>query len=306
MHGSVRSFRIPQVRPLRQKQIAPYLWFIPIGVIMGAVLLYPWLISLQLSFQSWTPLRPSPPAWVGLGNFSQILSDPGFYSALKNTGILVVTTVTVQFFVGFGIALLLNAITVGRTVLLTMYLIPFMVTPAVAGLSWKMLLHNEWGIFNWVLSSLGLNRIGWLSDPSWTMPTIIMVDVWQHTAFGILILLAGLQAVPEEQVEAAKVDGATKIQIFFHIVLPFLMPLILITLLFRLIFSLRTFDIIFALFRSGGPANAGMVIGVYLYQQLRVAWQLGLAAATSFLLLALTMGLAFFFILRWYRGALED
>lgn len=272
---------------------------------MVGILLYPWILTLQLSFQSWTPLRPGPPQWVGIENYTRIFGDPTFYLALRNTTILVVTTVTIQFVLGFGIALLLNAVRVGRAVLLTMYLLPFLVTPSVAGLSWKLLLHNEWGIFNWVLNSLGWAPIGWLSDPSWTLPTIILVDVWQHTPFGVLILLAGLQAIPEEQIEAAKIDGASNVQVFLHIILPFLAPLILITLLFRLIFALRTFDIIYALFRSGGPANAGMVIGVYLYQQLHVAWQLGEAATTSLVLLVLTMGLAFFFILRWYKGAVD-
>lgn len=305
MEDAARPIHVPRVRRLRQKQIAPYLWFVPITVIMAAVLLYPWILSLQLSFQSWTPLRPAPPRWAGIENYTRIFSDPAFYQAMKRTAILVVTTVTIQFFAGFGIALLLNAIRVGRAVLLTMFLLPLLITPSVVGLSWKMLLHNQWGLFNWTLDSLGFARIGWLSDPDWTLPTIIMVDVWQHTPFGVLILLAGLQAVPEEQLEAAKVDGASDVQVFFHIILPFLAPLILITLLFRLIFALRTFDIIFALFRSGGPANEGMVIGVYLYQQLRVAWKLGEASATSFVLLALTMGVGSFFILRWYKGALD-
>ena len=304
---SAHAARVPQV-PRRgfQQRAYPYIWLLPVGLIMVGVLVYPWALSLLLSFQSWTPLRPAPPQFVGLDNYMRAFADPAFQGALRNTAGLVVTTVTIQFLGGFAIALLLNTITVGRAILLTMFLLPLMVTPSVVGLSWKLLLHNEWGIFNWVLRGLGLPTVGWLSDPSWTMFTIVMVDVWQHMPFGVLVLLAGLQAIPDEQIEAARVDGASALQVFRHIVLPFLAPLILITLLFRLIFALRTFDIIYSLFRSGGPANAGQVIGVYLYERLRVTWRLGEASAISFILLALTMALAFFFVIRWYRDSLED
>lgn len=284
----------------------PYVWLLPVGIILVGVLLYPWLNSLVLSFESWTPLRPVPPRFVGFDNYLKLLTDSAFHTTLRNTGTLVATTVAAQLVGGFAIALLLNEIRVGRGLLLVMYLLPLMVTPSVVGLSWKLLLHNEWGIFNWVLTSAGLPRVGWLSDPNWTMPTIVLVDVWQHMPFGVLTLLAGLQALPDEQLEAAQVDGASPWQVFRHIVLPFLAPLILITVLFRLIFALRTFDVIYSLFRSGGPANAGSVIGVYLYEQLRTSWRVGEASATSYVLLILTMGLAFFFIVRWYRGAVED
>jgi multiple sugar transport system permease protein len=298
--------KVPLNRQSREKRLYPYVLLSPVLLIMAAVLLYPWIMSLLLSFQSWTPLRPIPARFVGLENYVRIFSDPAFWSSLQNTAILVIATVSIQFLAGFGLALLLNSITVGRGVLLTMFLLPLMVTPSVVGLSWKMLLHNEWGIFNWALVAVGLPRVGWLSDPSWTLFTIILVDVWQHMPFGALILLAGLQAIPEEQLEAARVDGASGLQSFWHIVLPFLMPLILITLLFRVIFALRTFDIIYSLFRSGGPANAGMVIGVYLYEQLRLTWRLGFASAIAYVLLILTMALAFGFIVRWYRDAFED
>lgn len=304
--GTAHAPTVPLNRPSRSKQIYPYVLLTPVLVIMAAVLLYPWIISFLLSFQSWTPLRPAPPQFIGLDNYIRIFTDQSFWASLQNTAVLVIATVSIQFFAGFALALMLNSITVGRGFLLTMFLLPLMVTPSVVGLSWKMLLHNEWGIFNWVLGELGMGRVGWLSDPNWTLFTIIMVDVWQHMPFGALILLAGLQAIPEEQLEAARVDGATAVQSFFHIVLPFLMPLILITLLFRVIFALRTFDIIYSLFRSGGPANAGMVIGVYLYEQLRLTWRLGFASAISYVLLFLTMALAFAFIVRWYRDSFED
>jgi multiple sugar transport system permease protein len=283
--------------------VEPYIWLTPVLVLLAGVLLYPWVSSLVLSFEAWTPLRPIPPRFVGFDNYLRLIQNQQFLGALQNTAVLAVGTIILQVVGGFAIALLLNEIRIGRSVLLVMYLLPLMVTPSVIGLSWKLLLHDQWGVLNWALTSLGMPRVGWLSDPAWTMPTIVMVDVWQNMPFGVLVLLAGLQGVPDEQVEAAKIDGASPVQTFRHIVLPFLTPLILITLLFRLIFALRTFDVIYSLFRSGGPANSGMVVGVYLYEQLRTAWQIGQASATSYVLLLLTMLLASVFILRWYRGA---
>jgi multiple sugar transport system permease protein len=272
---------------------------------MLGVLFYPWLSSLIMSLHAWTPLRPTPPRFVGLDNYTRLLTDQAFINSLANTAILVLSTVFLQFVIGFVLALLLNAVPRGRTVLVTMYLVPLMLTPSVVGLTWKFLLHNEWGLLNWALQSLGMGAIGWLSDPAWTLVTIIIVDVWQHAPFAVLVLLAGLQAIPEEPIEAARVDGASEWQVFRFVKLPYLQPLIITILLFRLIFALRTFDVIYALFRSGGPANAGMVLGVYLYEHLRLTWRVGEAAAISYALLFITIVVASLFLVRWYRSV-ED
>jgi multiple sugar transport system permease protein len=287
------------------RAVYPYVWLAPAFVIMGGILIYPWTYSLIMSLYSWTPLRPAPPRFIGLDNYIFLVTDPDFHAAFWNTAVLVATTVTLQFFIGFALALMLNMIRVGRAVLTAALLVPLMVTPSVVGLSWRFILHQEWGLANFALRSLGLAPISWLADPTWTMPTIILVDTWQQTPFTVLVLLAGLQAIPDEPVEAARVDGANDRQVFWHVTLPYLQPLIVTVLLFRLIFSVRQFDVVFALFQSGGPGNAGQVLGVYLYEHLRLTWRLGEGSAISYMLLFITIALGASFLVRWYRNV-ED
>ncbi len=256
---------------------------------MGAVLVGPWAYSLDLSFYSWSPLREAPPRFVGLANYLTTLADPLFQKALVTTLTLVAMAVAIEFVLGFGLALLLMLPVRGKRFFRSAFLIPLMITPAVVGLVWRVLLHDELGLVNWGLRSLGLPAVGWLSDPSVTLLTILLIEVWQHTPFVILVLGAGLATVPTELIEAARVDGATPRQVLRHIMIPWLGAIIVVVLLFRMIFVLRTFDTIYALFRSGGPAQAGTTIGVYLYESLRVHWNLGQASAVSYLILLLTV-----------------
>lgn len=277
--------------------MGPYLWFVPVGTVMVGVLLFPWLWTFWYSFQRWTPLRPVPPRFVGLDNYIATMTDGAFLTAFANTLVFSVVTVSIQFVLGLGLALLLNMPLAGRSVARILCLVPMLLTPSVVGLSWKVFFHEQFGIFNWLLSTVGLPPVGWLSDPDLTMVTIMIVQIWSHTAFAMLVLLAGLQGIPDEPIEAARVDGASSRQVFFHVTLPWLRPLIFITLLFQIIFAIRTFDIVYGLFRSGGPANAGLLLGVYLYDSLRTSWQIGSASSIAVILLVLTAAFG-----AWFAG----
>jgi multiple sugar transport system permease protein len=285
-----------------RRRLSPYLWVLPVLVIVGGVLVYPWLWSLGLSFYSWNPLRGTGSRFVGLANYLRIFSDAEFHLALRNTALLTVISVTLEFLIGFGLALLLNMEIRARAFFRTACLIPMMLTPSIVGLSWKVLLHDELGLVNWVLGLFGIPAIGWMSDPGLTLLVIAAIQTWQHAPFVMLILLAGLQSVPLEPLEAARVDGASPVQVFWHVVLPWLRPLIIIVLLFRIIFAVRTFDVVYGLWQGSGPVKAGMVLGVYLYEQIRVFWRLGEGAAISYVLLAITALFSFWFALKMYRG----
>jgi len=283
-------------------RLYPYIWVLPVLLIVGGILVYPWLWSLGLSFYSYNPLRGTGSRYVGLANYLRIFSDPEFHLALRNTALLTVISVTFEFLIGFGLALLLNMEIRARGFFRTACLIPMMLTPSIVGLSWKVLLHDEMGLVNWALGLVGIPAIGWMSDPSLTLLVISLIQVWQHTPFVMLILLAGLQSVPLEPLEAARVDGANPLQVFWHVVLPWLKPLIVIVLLFRIIFAVRTFDVVYGLWQGSGPVKAGMVLGVYLYEQIRVFWRLGEGAAISYVLLGITALFSFWFALKMYRG----
>lgn len=274
---------------LKSRTLSPYAWSAPLLLTMGAVLVGPWAYSLGLSFYSWSPLRETPPRFVGLGNYVATLTDPAFQGALARTLALVLVAVVLELVLGFGVALLLVLPVRGKPFFHTAFLIPMMITPAAVGLVWRVLLHDELGLVNWALRTGGLPAVGWLSDPDVTLVTILLIEVWQHTPFVILVLGAALATVPTELIEAARVDGAAPRAILRHVVIPWLSSMIVIVVLFRVIFVLRTFDAIYALFRSGGPDQAGTTLGVYLYESLRVHWDLGRSSAVSYLILLLTL-----------------
>lgn len=285
-----------------RKKLYPYLWFLPVLVILGFAMAYPWAWSLIMSLHEWNLGTGMAPHFVGFANYIEVFQDDLFHLSLANSIRFMVITVTAQFVFGFAIAQMLNRRLPLRRILMLGILLPFMLTPAMVGLVWKILMHGSWGVLNHFLRSAGLSSVAWLSDPDVTIWTISIISIWQHTPWTALILFAGLQAIPTDLIESATVDGANGFRVFVHITVPFLMPLIVIVLLFRTIFALRAFDIIYALFRSGGPGNAAMVLGVYLYETFRVFWDMGRSSAISFVVLGITLVLSGVFTLRVWRA----
>jgi multiple sugar transport system permease protein len=276
-------------RTRRWKLVSPYVWVVPVFAVLGAVFAYPWGWSLWLSFHTWNVAVDDAPTWVGLKNYVDIVRDRSFWLALQNSVFLIVASVVAQTALGLAYAVLLDSGVRARQLFLTIVMLPFVLAPVMVGLTWKILLQDQFGLLNYYLRRLGLGAPQWLSDPSFTMITIIGLEIWQYTPFVVLILYAGLQAIPGEIRESARVDGASALQMFRFITVPHLMSLILIVVLFRVIFALRTFDVVYTLFKAGGPGNAGMVLGVYLYEELKVSWELGKASAISYVILILTV-----------------
>jgi multiple sugar transport system permease protein len=168
-----------------------------------------------------------------------------------------------------------------------------MCTNVVIGLTWRLLLNYEFGLVNYYLSVLGLDRIEWLSKPAVAMPTIILVDVWNTTSFVALLLLAGLQALPEEPFEAARIDGASGWQTFIYLTLPLLRQTILVALLWRVIDTFRIFDVIYLL-TAGGPARATETVSIYVYRYGFQSFNLGYASAASYVMILIMLGIAAF------------
>jgi multiple sugar transport system permease protein len=266
------------------------------------VLIYPWALSFYYSFFQYKPTLTPEVKFIGLGNYIKIVSDPSFYNSLFVTFYFIAGAVTLEFFLGIGIALLLDREFKMKRVITTMILVPMVVSPAFAALSFRQFIHPLLGLFNFLLTSLGLPPQDWMGNPSLSIPVVIMIDVWQNTSFVTLIILAGLQALPVEQVEAALVDGASSWQIFKNIKIPFLKPLMLLALMFRIMFALRVFETVMLTFsETGGPANAAQVLGVYLYWIAFRGWDLGMASALSWLMLFLTIGLTLALVIFLYK-----
>ena len=273
-----------------------YLLVAPTVVIFAAITLYPLLYSLHLSFFSWNLLRPSlGKVFIGLENYRRIVYDPVFWYSLKTTLYFMGASVALQFLIGLGLALLFNVEFKGRSVARSIILVPLLITPIVIGLMWKWLLNPEFGILNYFLSFVGVSSKSWLGDPSLALFTVIIVDVWHLTPFATLVLLAGLQALPEPLYEAARIDGASWWKMFRYITLPLLKPVILVVLLLRTIGTFATFPEIYAL-TQGGPGRATEVLGFLVYRTSFKEFRMGYGAALSYVMVVLVLVIALFYI----------
>lgn len=212
-------------------------------------------------------LVKSAKSFVGFDNFIDLYHDARAWGSLWRTIVFSLSATAIELLLGLGIALFLNRQFVGQKLVRTLLLIPMIMTPVVSGLIWRVFYDPNSGIINYYLGVLGLgSNHNWLGSTDLAMISVIIADVWQWTPFVFLILAAGLDAMPGEPLEAAEVDGASRIQKFFHVVLPLLMPSLTIAFLLRIIDSIKTFDIIYVMTR-GGPSLATETTNMYAYIQ---------------------------------------
>jgi multiple sugar transport system permease protein len=273
--------RITALVPERWRFMTPAL------LAMVFVLLLPLLYALYLSFQHNVLTEPLDRGFDGTANYGAFLHDDRFWTAARNTGILALGATSLEFILGFMIALSLAKPGLrGRNMYLSILLVPMLMPYIAGGLIWLLMLHPTLGIVNYSISETGLSPPAWLSSPDLARTTIILVDAWHNTSWMTLILFAGLVSLPEEPYSAAKVDGAGPIRSFVHVTLPLMRPTILTALIVKLIASLLTYDLIYVM-TQGGPGRATETLSYYIY---RVAFQdldLGKAAAAAYTFLLL-------------------
>jgi len=261
------------------------------------VTIFPLIYSLTLSFHS-CDLRLGG-SWIfnGLSNYGEALfKDTRFWDSLRNTFLIGIPAIMLEFLIGLGLALLLNRKIIGKKIITSLLILPVMMPPIVAGLIWRVLYHEKYGAINGFLRNLGINaQFTWLGDPNLARVAVILVDVWEWTPLMMMILLAGLQSISIEPYESAKIDGASPLQIFGYITLPLLRLPIMAAILIRLIDSIKLFDIIFVLTR-GGPGGKTETISFYTYLVGFRYFRMGYAAALSYILLIITVILSMVFI----------
>jgi multiple sugar transport system permease protein len=265
---------------------------LPTIALMLLIFGIPLLFSLFLSFEGWAPEQALfAGRFAGTANYEDLLTDPQFLKSLSVTFLYTATTVATELACGLGIALLLDIDLPWIGFFRTALVVPMMITPIVAALSWKLLLDPDHGVVNYWIGS----HIVWLGRPDTALISVMVVNLWQNAPYVAVLLLAGLRSLPSEPVEAASIDGASRLQVFWHITLPLLRPYILVALLLRLIFEFRAFDNIYVM-TSGGPANATMTLSMFTYLASFVRFDLSLGAAASWLMLLMCLLLCAFFI----------
>ena len=271
--------------------------------VLTVILFYPLVYSIGLSFYNYYLPVPRT-SFVGLDNFRFILADETFWEALGVTARFTVAAVGLEVVLGVAVALLLDSRIPCRRFVNTVVLLPMAITPAVAGLLMRWMFESNWGLVNYFLSLVGVRGPGWTGDPTWALWSIVLADVWQNTPFVILVIYAGLQSVPVEPLEAAMVDGASRVQTLAHVVFPFLRPLVLFVLIIRSMDAFRIFDQVFVM-TGGGPGTTTQTITFYNYVMAFRMLRMGRASALgviTLLILSLVIGVWIYLLYRRERG----
>ena len=265
---------------------------LPALIYVVVVTQIPFLVTLWYSFQSYFWNTPAPAHFNGVANYKAVFTNPAFRGALVRSVVMTVTAVIVAMILGVLLAVLLDRKFLGRSIVRTLIITPFLVMPVAAALVWAgPMLDPQFGLVNWLLQPFGVHHVAWLSTHA--LGSVILVMIWEWTPFMMLIVLAGLQSQPAETLEAAKVDGAGAFATFRELTFPHLRPYIELGILLGSIYLVNVFDQVKAM-TQGGPGTATTNLPYYLYQQVNNAFDIGGAAATGVVTVILTIIVATF------------
>jgi multiple sugar transport system permease protein len=262
------------------------LFLLPSAVPLAYFTIYPMFAALWTSLHKWNLL--SPMQWVGLDNYATLLQNPETWRAFGNTVYYIVGYLPLVYVGGLGLAIALNAAIPFRNFLRGMYFLPVVTSWIVVALVWRWLLNPSVGIVNSLLGLVGIDGPGWWTDPTWAMPSIILASAWKDLGFVMIILLAGLQTVPQDLYEAARIDGAGWWARLRYVTLPLLSPTTFFVVVISLINGFQVFDQVYAM-TGGGPAGASQVVVQQVYDLTFRYSQAGMASALSWLLFLLVL-----------------
>lgn len=286
-----------------KKQRLAYFLLLPTFLGIFFITIYPLFKCVWMSFHKYyliEVMKTKTAPFVGLDNYKYILDDPLFWFSLKNTIIFTVGSVVGTMVIGLGIALLLNQRFRGRNLVAVAILIPWVIPKVAAAIIWKWIYHDQYGILNHLLSSMGLesfSNFGWLINPATALLAVMIVVIWQSYPFVAISLLAGLQTIPKELYEAAAVDGASSWQRFRYVSLPMLRNLIIILLILSTIWDFKVFDQMYVL-TEGGPGRSTMILGIYTWKMAFGYLQMGRAGAVSLIMFLILIITTIFYLRR--------
>lgn len=283
-------------RPNRRRSL-PLVFLTPAFLVLLAVNAAPIAYAVLTSLQDYYLPFPDRRAFVGVENYANIFNDPRFWNSFKHTLVYVGVCISIQVVLGCFIAVLLSQQKRGVGFIRGVLLLPIVITPIAVAFLWRLMFSPSLGLLNYLLGLIGLGPFEWIYSPSQALPALILVDVWQRTPEMVLILFTGLLAIPDELIEAGKVDGATPWQLFWSIKLPVLKPFLMVGLLFRVIDLAKVFDVIYIL-TGGGPGVATETLAIYTYTTGFSFLRMGYSSALGLLLFALIVSLALL-IIRW-------
>ncbi|HTY57834.1 MAG TPA: sugar ABC transporter permease [Bacteroidota bacterium] len=261
------------------------LFLSPTLAVFTVFVLFPVVFSFYLSFHTWN-MFSSAATFVGLDNYRMIVTNPEFWSVLRNTAVYTLGTVPLNMALSLAVAFLLNRKLAGKKFLRTMFFTPVIMSSVAAAVIWRWVYEPNFGLLNTVLGWFGIGAVNWLNDPTAAMFALIVMGVWKTFGVNMVLFSAGLQGIPETYYEAARMDGAGALSRFWSITLPLLSPTTFFVLVMSVIGSFQVFDTVYVL-TSGGPLGTTKVLVFYLYEHAFKFFEMGYASAVAYLMFAI-------------------
>jgi len=272
----------------RRDWFAAFVFLLPNLVSIGLFTLIPVVAGFFLSFTNWDML--SDPQWVGLENYQDILKDRQFWNALRNTAIYTLIVIPGGLTVSMLLALALNSKIKGTAIYQAIFFLPYVSSTVAIALVWKWIYHPDYGVLNAMLRAVGLPGVDWLTNPSVALISVAIVQIWQTAGYNMVLLLAGLRAIPKDYYEAARIDGASPWTIFWSITVPLLMPTIFFVTTISIIASFQVFNLIYVM-TGGGPGNSTKVYVFYLWENGFSFFKMGYASALAYVLFVIILAI---------------
>ena len=297
---SVTSTGMEKLQKTRRsfwERFSSYSFVLPALLIIALFTIYPVLYALRISVLQYILTKPNSHPFIGLKNFQDVLTSYYFENSLINTALYTIFSVTGVILFGLLVALLLNSKIRSAVVLRIIILLPWAIPAVVAGLLWKWILNSDFGILNGILYALGLidSYIPFLANPTLAKLSLILAHIWKEGPLAAIFILAGLQLIPHEYFEAAKIDGSSNWSTFRFITLPLLRPILLVILVYETMTAILTFDIVYVL-TGGGPGDATALISWFAYAEIYKSLNLGTGIALSIIIALITLVLIFFYM----------
>ncbi|MCY4020311.1 MAG: sugar ABC transporter permease [Chloroflexi bacterium] len=304
--AKIREFRLAFTGLRREESIAGYLFLLPNLIGFIVFMLFPILFAFYIMLTDWS--LASAPTFIGLENFETMINDRLFWKSLGNSFYYTFVAVPTGIFIAFWLALALNRKMRGIIFFRTVYFLPQITLTVAAATIWRWIYQPEIGMINHVLEWFGIDGPKWIHDTKWAMPSVIIMSNWQGIGFAMLILLAGLQGIPEEYYEAASIDGASGWQRMRYVTLPMLSPAFFFVIVTSLIGAFQAFDQFYIL-TEGGPAHATTPLTLYIFQNAFTFFKMGYGAALAavlFVIILIITIIQWHLARRWVFGFDED
>jgi multiple sugar transport system permease protein len=288
--GRERAVRAWLSRVVNSDAVAGYVLLLPTLIGLAVFSLGPVVTSALLSFTRWDGL--STPVWTGTENYRLLFTDPLFWTALRNTAYYTVGSVVPAIVLSLLLALAVNQKIKGVVFFRTLFFLPVVSPPVAIAILWGWLYNAQYGVINAALDRLGLSPVQWLAEPSTAMPSIIIMSIWSGLGYNMVLFLAGLQGIPQELYEAAKIDGANRWALFRHVTVPLLSPTTFFILVLSMIGAFQLFDYAYVL-TGGGPMYSTLSIVLYIYQMAFQNFKMGYASALAYVLFVIIATVTF-------------